>query len=48
MLAHDVAVTLLLDIAGTCRAEIELDELYKTEADNVTLIVPCALKVDWR
>jgi hypothetical protein len=47
MLAHDVAVAISLNIAGTCRTDIELDELFETEADHFTLFVPYALTVDW-
>jgi hypothetical protein len=45
---HDAAVTLFLDIAGTTSTEIELNELFVTEADEFTLIMPYALKADWR
>jgi hypothetical protein len=48
MLIHDDAVTLFLDIAGTPSTEIELNELFVTEADEFTLVVPYALKADWR
>jgi hypothetical protein len=48
MLMHDDAVTLFLDIAGTPSTEIELNELFVTEADEFTLVVPYALKADWR
>jgi hypothetical protein len=47
MLMHDDAVTLFLDIAGTASTEIELNELFVTEADEFTLVVPYALKADW-
>jgi hypothetical protein len=48
MLIHDDAVTLFLDIAGTPITEIELNELFVTEADEFTLVVPYALNADWR
>jgi hypothetical protein len=47
MLTHDEAISLFLDVAGSCSTEIELNELFKTESDEFTLIVPGALKVDW-
>jgi hypothetical protein len=47
MLTHAIKVTLFLDITGTCRSEIKLAELFKTEADHFTLVVPCVLKVVW-
>jgi hypothetical protein len=48
MLLHDEAISLFLDVAGTCSAEIKFNELFETESDYVTLAVPSALKVDWR
>jgi hypothetical protein len=48
MLTHDEAISLFLDVAGSCSTEIELNELFETEFDEFTLIVPSVLKVDWR
>jgi hypothetical protein len=47
MLTHDEAISLFLDVAGLCSTEIKLNELFETESDEFTLIVPIALKVDW-
>jgi hypothetical protein len=46
MSEHDVAITLFLDIADTMRTEIEVKKLFLTEADDFTLAVPYALKVN--
>jgi hypothetical protein len=48
MLMHDDDVTLFLDIACTASTEIELNELFVTDAAEFTLVVPYALKADWR
>jgi hypothetical protein len=48
MLTHDEAISLFLDVTGSCGKEIELNELFETESDEFTLIMPSALKVDWR
>jgi hypothetical protein len=48
MLAHDEEISLFLDVAGSCSTKIELNELFETESDEFTLIVPSVLKVDWR
>jgi hypothetical protein len=48
MLIHDQAITVCFDVDDTMRTEIELNELFDTESDGFTLIVPYALKADWR
>jgi hypothetical protein len=48
ILVHDDAITLFLDIAGTPSTDIELNELFDTEADEFTLVVHYTLKADWR
>jgi hypothetical protein len=48
MLIDDQAITLCFDVDGTMHTKIELNELFETESDGVTMIVPYALKVDWR
>jgi hypothetical protein len=41
------APALFLDFAGTIHTSIEFSKLFVTEADEFTLIVSYALKVDW-
>jgi hypothetical protein len=48
MLIHDQAITVCFDVDDTMRTEIELNELFDTESDGLTLIVTYALKADWR
>jgi hypothetical protein len=48
MLTHDEAISLFLYIDDSCSTDIELNELFETESDEFTIIVPSALKVDWR
>jgi hypothetical protein len=48
MLIHDQAITVYFDVNDTMHTEIELNELFETESDGFTLILPYALKVDWR
>jgi hypothetical protein len=47
-MVHDAEIILFLDVADTARTSIEVIELYETEADDVTLVTPFALKADWR
>jgi hypothetical protein len=48
MLIHDQAITILFDVDDTMRTGIELNELFETESDGLTISVLYALKVDWR
>jgi hypothetical protein len=48
MLIHDQAITVCSDVYDTMHTDIELNELFETESDGFTMIVPYALKVDWR
>jgi hypothetical protein len=47
MLTCDEAISLFLDVAGSCSTKIELNKLFETESDEFTLIVPSAPKVAW-
>jgi hypothetical protein len=48
MLIHDQAIKLCFDVDDTMLTDIELNELFETESDGFTMIVPYALKFDWR
>jgi hypothetical protein len=44
----DEAITLFLDVAGSAPTSIDLNEIFATEANDFTLVMPYALQVVWR